>query len=68
MEYYFTVCNSTLLTITPEAKIIADAILKPLLWEKFLPFNTLKIVTSALLPSPISSQYQYPQTFSYFFI
>lgn len=57
-EYFFTVCNSSLLRVTPESQEICDALMKPILYEKYLPFtNTLRTITGLLLPEPIALQY-----------
>ena len=57
-QYYFAMCYSPALTVTPEAQKICDALMKPLLWEKYIPFvNTLKTVTGVLMPEPVAKQY-----------
>jgi len=57
-RYYFGVCHSPFLAVTKEGKEICDALMRPILWDRWLPVvNTLKIVTGVLLPEPIARQY-----------
>jgi hypothetical protein len=49
--------SSPILTVTNEAKEMFKFLIRPLPFEKLFSLNSLKLISSILLPSPIARQY-----------
>ncbi len=54
--------SSDVLAVSPPARRIAKAILRPLPFDFLLGINSLELITSVLLPPPIAKQYHMTPT------
>ena len=56
-KYYFGILYSDTLTVTDHAKRIFLLATKPILWDKYTPINSLRVLTLQLTPQVVCDKY-----------
>ena len=61
-SWYFGMLYSDRISVGPKAREVASFLLRPILWEAYLPVpNTLATVTGVLMPDKVAKQYGFKQ-------